>query len=119
MVTSGIWYRASLSNEQIAAGHVEVVRRLFADAINQAGNPVGACLFVTSHDTHTGRLRENVADHTGIDVDALFFSPPSISAVPHLIAQYGAEPSDPPERARAALLVGREQDWDLLPRSSH
>jgi hypothetical protein len=116
-MSSGMWYRASLSSDQITAGHVEIVRRLFADAIRDARHPVGACLFATSNDT--GRLREDTADDTVVNADALFFSPQSISAVPHLIAQYEAQPSEPPERSRAALLVGTPQDWDLLPRSSH
>lgn len=118
-MSSEMWYRASLSNDQIAAGHVEIVRRLFADAMGDARNPTGACLFATSHNTRAARLREDVVDDTALEADALFFSPQSISAVPHLIAQYGAQPSEPPERSRAALLVGAQQDWDLLPRSSH
>jgi hypothetical protein len=114
-----MWYRALLSSEQIAAGHVGVVRRLFADAMSEARHPPGACLFATSHDTRIGRLRENTVDDVALDADALFFSPASISAIPHLIAQYGAEPSEPPERIRSALLVGVQGDWDLLPHSSH
>jgi hypothetical protein len=111
-----MWYRAALSADQIAAGHVEIVRRLFVEAMNDAPVPAGACLFVTSHDT---RPREDTVDDTAVDADALFFSPQAISAVPHLIARYGARPSEPPDRSRAALLVGAMEDWDLLPRSSH
>ena len=118
-MTSGMWYRAILSSEQVAAGHVEIIRRLFADAVRDARQPTGACLFATSHATRTGRLREDAGDQRTIDADAIFFSPQSISAVPHLIAQYGAQPSEPPERTRAALLVGVSDDWDLLPRSTH
>jgi hypothetical protein len=118
-MSSGVWYRVSLSTDQIAAGHVEIIRRLFADAMNDARVPAGACLFATSHDTRSGRLREDTVDDAVVNADALFFSPQSISAVPHLIAHYGARPSEPPDRARAALLVGVVADWDLLPRSSH
>lgn len=95
-----MWYRASLSGEQVAAGQIDAACRLFADAIGELADPSGVCLFATSH-------------------DALFFSPASISVVPHLIAQYRAEPSGPPDRARAALLVGQPDDWKLLPHSSH
>lgn len=115
-MSSGMWYRAPLSGEQVAEGHVEIARRLFAAAMDDARAPAGACLFVTSHDT---RPSEDSADETADNADALFFSPQAISAVPHLIAQYGARPSEPPDRSRAALLVGAVEDWDLLPRSSH
>ena len=120
-MTSGMWYRAALTREQVAEGHVELARRLFADAISESPDPGGACLFVTSHDaaTNTGGVHEEATDVDRIDAEALFFSPQSISAVPHLIAHYGAEPSEPPERSRASLLVGDEQDWDLLRHSSH
>lgn len=118
-MNSGIWYRAALSTEQIAAGHVDVIRRLFVEAMTEVGTPPGACLFVTSHEMRAGRLRENAEDHITMDADAVFFSPSSVSAIPHLIAAYRAQPSEPPERTRAALLVGEERDWDLLPRSCH
>jgi hypothetical protein len=39
--------------------------------------------------------------------------------VPHLIAYYGARPSAPPDRSRAALLVGTIADWNLLPWADH
>ena len=79
----------------------------------------GVCLFATSHDTRPVRLRENAEDDTMLDADAIFFSPASVRLVPHLIAYYAARPSDPPDRSRAALLVGTIADWDLLPRTSH
>ena len=119
LMTSGMWYRALLTSEQVADGHVEIARRLFADAMKDARQPAAACLFVTSHDTQPGVLGEDTEGETVVDADALFFSPESISVVPHLIAQYGAQPSEPPERSRSVLLVGVLQDWDLLPRSSH
>ena len=118
-MTSQMWYRAELTGEQVAAGHVEIVCRLFVEAMHAAPETTGACLFGTSHSTRAGRLREDSADDAGVDADALFFSPQSISCVPHLIARYGAQPSEPPERNRAVLLVGLPADWDLLPRSSH
>jgi hypothetical protein len=118
-VSSGIWYRAELSSEQVAAGHVEIVRRLFAAALNDTPDPLGVCLFATSGNSHPARVREETTEDEGAEADALFFSPKSISAVPHLIAQYRATPSAPPDRGRVVLLVGVEEDWNLLPRSSH
>ncbi len=118
-MTSGMWYRATLSTKQVAGGHVDVIRRLFAEAISGSGISDGACLFATSHDTVSGRLRENARVPLRNAPDSVFFSPASISAVPHLIAQYRARPSPPPDREGAALLVGDERDWDLLPRSTH
>jgi hypothetical protein len=100
-VTSGLWYRANLTAEQMAGGHVNAIRDLFAEALTELGEPAGACLFVSSHDS------------------AIFFSPVSVSAVPHLIAAYGATPSPPPDREHAALLVGTQDDWELVPRSTH
>lgn len=116
---SRIWYRALLSREQIAAGHVDLIRRRFAAAVLNASAPGGACLFMTSHDPDAERLREASVDETDVNDDAVFFSPLSITAVPDLIAEFRAEPSEPPLRSRAALLAGDERDWDLLPRSSH
>ena len=73
----------------------------FADALEAAGWPLGGCLFLS-----------------GVP-EAVFFSPAAIAAVPHLIAVCGAEPSPPPDRDCATLLVGKQSDWDLLPRGLH
>lgn len=116
---SCVWYRVRLNPEQIAAGHVEIICRRFSKAIEAAGGLAGACLFVTSHETRSDRLREDVADHAAVDADALFFSPLSISLIPELLSTYAAEPSEPPERTQAALMVGQNRDWELLPHSSH
>jgi hypothetical protein len=51
--------------------------------------------------------------------DAVYFSPASVAAVREMIADYNAQPSAPPARGRAVLLVGLPADWDLLPRSTH
>lgn len=118
-MNSRIWYRALLSTEQIGTGQIDVIRGRFEKAMAEAGAPAGACLFVTSHDTRADRLREDTEDSTDVNADAVYFSPLSVAAVPHLISEYGAEPSEPPERTGAALLVGEPSDWDLLPRSSH
>ena len=64
-------------------------------------------------------MRADAADDPEVNADAVYFSPLSIAAVPDLIAEYRAQPSEPPDRARAALLVGTPADWDLLPRSIH
>src|SRR5687768_7548955 len=102
-MTSAVWYHASLSSEQVAAGHVTILQRLFAETVGTAAGVRDVCLFVTC----------------GEDLTRVFFSPNAIALVPHLIAQYGAQPSPPPERATAELLVGSDQDWNLLPRASH
>ena len=118
-MVSQLWYRAVLTPEQMVRDHVETIRSRFEDAVRRAGAPPGACLFVTSHATRAVRLREDVADRAPVEADCVFFSPASISAIPGLISEYNARPSGPPDRARAALLVGRKDDWELLPRSSH
>jgi hypothetical protein len=115
----GFWYCASLTTEEIADGAVGIIQRLFSYATRREANGLGVCLFATSHDTRSRRLRENVEDDSTVDADAVFFSPASIQLVPHLIAYYGARPCPPPERCRAALLVGTSEDWDLLPWSDH
>ena len=116
MTTSGIWYRAELTSEQVEAGHVEIVRRLFAAAVNDTPDSLGLCLFATNGAAEKGQESTGEA---AMEAEALYFSPKSISAVPHLIAQYRAQPSAPPDRSRVTLLVGVEDDWDLLPHASH
>jgi hypothetical protein len=116
---SGIWYCAALTSAQVDAGAVGIIQRLFTYATRTAVGGQGICLFATSHDTRVGRLRENAEDDAAIDADAVFFSPASVRLVPHLIAYYAARPSHPPDRCRAALLVGALADWDLLPCTSH
>jgi hypothetical protein len=106
-MTSGLWYRAALRDDRTVDEQVSMIREQFAAAVEAAGWPDGACLFLVSR--HTG-------DAT---VRALFFSPAAISVVPHLIAVCGADPSPPPDRACATLLVGKPTDWDLLPRQTH
>ena len=101
MPTSGVWYRAAISAEQRVSGYVMAIRDQFAEAITAAGDPGGACMFTTS------------------DEDAVYFSPASVSVVPHLIALLDAQPSPPPERDGASLLAGTQKDWDLLPRTVH
>ena len=104
LVNSRVWYRAILSTDQVAAGRVNKISKLFAEALGAAGDPAGACLFGTSLDSQS---------------DELFFSPAAVSSVPHLIAECGAEPSGPPERGLATLLVGQDRDWELLARATH
>jgi hypothetical protein len=115
-MTSDLWYRALLSDERIVAGHIGAIREQFVDAVEAAGWPDGACLFLVSRHTGSGTVRE---EESAGEAEAVFFSPAAISAVPHLIAACGAEPSPPPDRARATLLVGKPADWDLLPRPTH
>ena len=113
-MTSGLWYRAALRDDLIAARQISTIRDEFTDALEAAGWPEGACLFlITRHPA-----RRTAADQKE-EAQAVFFSPAAIAAVPHLIAICGAEPSPPPDRACATLLVGTPSDWDLLPRQTH
>ena len=118
-MASGVWYFASLTPEQVAAGHVGVIQRLFADAINGVIDPRGACLFVASDATGPDHRWNKAKRRSSIEAGTVFFSPASIALVPHLIAHYHAHPGPPPARASAALLVGEAYDWDLLPQPSH
>jgi hypothetical protein len=99
-VTSRLWYRGRLSDALLGAQHLPMIGEHFADALGAADWPDGACLFLSGSDT-------------------VFFSPAAITAVPHLIVACGAEPSPPPGRAFATLLVGRQSDWELLPCELH
>src|ERR1041384_7417783 len=101
-MTSRVWYRAVLCEALVSACQIPVIREHFADALGAAGWPEGACLFLSTRHTRRRRLRED--DNAA--AEAVFFSPAAIAAVPHLIAVCGAEPSPPPDRASATLLVG-------------
>lgn len=114
-MTSGLWYRALLRDALVDACQVPVIREYFADALGAAGWPDGACLFLSTRHARGRRVR----GHVSAVAEAVFFSPAAIAAVPHLIAVCGAEPSPPPDRACATLLVGEQSDWDLLPRPVH
>jgi hypothetical protein len=104
-----------LCDSLIAAHQVPMLREHFADALGAAGWPDGACLFLSGrHRADTGLGEDGSAVP-----EAVFFSPAAIAAVPHLIAVCGAEPSPPPDRTCASLLVGKQTDWDLLPRRLH
>ena len=116
---SGVWYCASLTSEQIDAGAIGIIQRLFTHATQTAIDGQGVCLFATSRDTRIRRLRKKTEDDATEDTDAVFFSPASVRLVPHLIAYYAAQPSRAPDRRRAALLVGTMADRDLLPWAAH
>jgi hypothetical protein len=116
---SEVWYFASLTREQVAAGHVGIIQRLFADAIDGVIAPRGACLFVASDDTGPDHARTVAKGQSSVEAGTVFFSPASIALVPHLIAHYHAHPGPAPSRAGAALLVGYAYDWELLPQPSH
>jgi hypothetical protein len=112
---SRVWYRAVLGDARVEACQVPIIREHFADALGAAGWPEGACLFLSTRRAR-GRRRRG---RDSLVAEAVFFSPAAIAAVPHLIAVCGAEPSPPPDRAGATLLVGEQRDWDLLPRRLH
>jgi hypothetical protein len=113
-VQSGIWYRALLTDDWIAAGRLSALCEQFALAVREAGEPAGACLFAITEDSP-----EDEAGSSGVGATVLFFSPAAISVVPTLLATCGARPSAAPRRSQATLLVGRPLDWDLLPRPIH
>jgi hypothetical protein len=114
-VNSGLWYRAVLCDAVVGARQVPKLREHFADALEAAGWPDGACLFRSGR--HTAGTKTGEDD--GTVLEAIFFSPAAIALVPHLIAVCRAEPSPPPDRTCATLLVGKQSDWDLLPRGLH
>ena len=114
-MTSRLWYRAVLGDALVAASQLPMIREHFADALGAAGWPDGACLFLSTRHARRKKAREG----DSAVGEAIFFSPAAIAAVPHLIAVCGAEPSPPPDRGCATLLVGKESDWNLLPRENH
>ena len=101
----GVWYFVSLTTQQVAAGHVGIIQRLFTDAINDVVDPRGACLFVARDDTRPRRARPRVKGQSSTKAGAVFFSPASIALVPHLIVYYHAHPGPPPG-ARQRCPVG-------------
>ena len=116
---SCLWYRVRLRQDQIAAGHVEIIRRRFVRAVKSGDGRADVCLFIAAHATHLDHLSVDGLGEIGSAADAVFFSPASIALVPHVLARYGAEPCEPPGRAHAALLVGEARHWDLLPYAAH
>lgn len=98
--TSRLWYRALLSTDRLGAHHVPIIGEHFVDALDAAQWPLGACLIL-------------------VGGEALFFSPASVAAVPHLIVACEAAPSPPPDRSRATLVAGRQSDLELLPHKVH
>ena len=109
-MTSCLWYRAVLCDAVIGTRQVSLIREYFADALGAAGWPDGACLFLRAGHPPGARASES---HGAVGA-VVFFSPAAIAVVPHLIAVCGAQPSPPPDRACATLLVGKQSDWDLL-----
>lgn len=113
-VTSRVWYRAGASQASIAATQLPLISDYFAEAIYIAGWPEGACLFMS------GEIPSGLTANDGATAGPIiYFSPAAIDLVPHLIAVCGAEPSPPPDRAGATLLVGKLSDWTLLPYAHH
>jgi hypothetical protein len=117
--TSLIWYRATISHEQAVAGHVHAIRRLFRDAISGLIDASGMWLFATGRIARVAAGPAAVSRDEVAGLDTVFFSPVSIAVVPHLIAQYAAQPSPPPARECAVLLVGEPDAWNGLPRGAH
>ena len=114
-ITSCLWYRVVLSAEQVGAGAVVSIRERFAARIDAAGEPDGACLFVSAQPAPSDLDVLRGTDETV----SVFFSPVSLAFVQALIALYDGRPSPPPNRVDAALLAGHLADWNLLPRVIH
>jgi hypothetical protein len=114
-VKSRLWYRGLVCDAVIGTRQIPMLIEHFADALKAAGWPHGACLFLTEHRLSKASQSK---DDSAVP-EAVFFSPAAIAAVPHLIAVWGAEPSPPPDREYATLLVGTLSDWDLLPQGLH
>jgi len=114
-VNSRLWYRAVLSGALGADRAVLMLAEHFADVLRAGGWPDGACLFLSG----ARMARKESRKDDGAISEAVFFSPDAIAVVPHLIAVCGAEPSPPPARAGATLLVGKQSDWNLLPHGLH
>jgi hypothetical protein len=114
-MTSCLWYRAVLGDSIVDACQISIIREHFAEALGVVGWPDGACLFLSIRRARRKAVREDVIARG----EAIYFSPAAIAAVPHLIAVCGAEPSPPPDRGCATLLVGKDSDWNLLPWLSH
>jgi hypothetical protein len=112
-----MWYGALLSGDQIAAGCVAAIRSQFAIAIHSAGEPTGACLFVTSREI--ADVPEPTDAVPVCAEDAVYFSPASVAAVRELM------PNTMPDRAHRRLVAARcclsagPQTGDLLPRRTH
>jgi hypothetical protein len=113
-MTSRLWYRAVLCEALVAASQLSMIRDHFADVLGAAGWPGGACLFLSTRQASGKKVRED----DSAAAEAIFFSPAAIAEVPHLIAVCGAVPSPPPDRECSLLLVGKQSDWDLLPRGT-
>jgi hypothetical protein len=114
-VNSRLWYRAVLCDALTDDRAVLMLIEHFADVLGAADWPDGACLFLRGD----RMARKGSRKDDGAISQAVFFSPVAIAVVPHLIAVCGAEPSPPPTRAGATLLVGKQSDWDLLPHGLH
>jgi hypothetical protein len=117
--TSQVWYYAVISQEQIASGSLATLRQQFANAINVAGTAGGSCLFATIPQPATSDGSDEAAPEAATQRRTVFFSPASVSVVPQLIVLSKARPGPPPERSQVELLVGKPEDWNLLPRGTH
>jgi len=101
-----MWYRALLSGDQLAAGGMAAIRSQFVIAIQSAGDPTGACLFVTSRE-----IPDVTEPSEAVLVsaeDAVYFSPASVAAVREMIATTMPNRAHPrPAAARCCLSVDR------------
>lgn len=94
------WSKISLSQEEVAAGHVDRLQDAFAQTLIAATPSSGAAMF--------GAPR----DDGGED---LYFTPSATAIAEHLLKGNGALPCPPPvNEGNVALLVGEDGDARLL-----
>jgi hypothetical protein len=114
-MASCLWYRAVLGDALVSACQIPMIREHFAMLSGPLAGPMAPACSSVRVTPRGKKMRQGTSDLA----ETVFFSPAAIAAVPHLIAVCGAEPSPPPDSACVTLLVGKESDWDLLPRRTH
>ena len=62
-MTSRLWYRAELRGDLVSAHHVSIIREQFTEALEAAGWPDGACLFLITGNPRRRRMRNSARYH--------------------------------------------------------
>ena len=79
-MSSRVWYCAVVNSDQMAAGQIMAIRKQFAETIEAAGDPEGACLFVVNHATADGAESSSTDEARPEEAASVFFSPASVCA---------------------------------------
>ena len=94
------WSKISLSQQEVAAGHVDRLQDAFAHMLIDAAPNSGAAMF--------GAPRADGGED-------LYFTPSATAIAEHLLKGNGALPCPPPvNEGDVALLVGEDGDTRLL-----